>query len=377
MEPVKSILLRRFRAWTISALTAAVAIGAPHVAAQESAQDVIARASAPLTAKPAVPSVQVGEKLKGKSIYYISAGLSFPFSQQVLKGVTDASQVLGMAVTVADAAGDSSKASNHIDRAVGQSASAIILQGVDPYTIKASIGDAKKAGIPVVSVAALTAGPVPGELAAAGVVAAVQFSFSEAGKVLAAYIAANAETNDAHVGLIGSSTFRTDQDFVSTFTNELRRLCPKCQVVHKDAPLMQWQTNLPSLIRTMITVDPSLDYIVPVVDAMVPAVKPAIAAAGASDRIKIVTANASLPNMQAIAKKSDPEVANVGSSNERMGWAAVDQIARILTGQDPVVEAQPARLFTSGNIGGIDLKQPAGEWYGFDFATFYRKLWGL
>lgn len=365
------------RVWcAAAAFSVATSFGMSLGAAQESAKDIVAKASAPLANKPELPAVNVGQSLKGKSIYYISAGLAFPFSQEVVKGVTDATEALGMTVTVTDAAGDSSKASSHIDRAVGQSSSAIILQGVDPYTITASISDAKKAGIPVISVAALPAGPVASELVEAGVNASVQFSFDEIAKALAAYIAANSGESGSHVGLIGSSTFRTDPFFLTAFTAELTRLCPKCEVAQKDSPLMQWQ-NLPALTRTMITVDPELDYIVPVVDAMAPGVKSAIVAAGAGDRIKIVTANASLPDMQAIATKTDQEVANIGASNERMGWAAVDQVARVLSGKEPVVESQPLRLFTTENIDDVDLKKPAGEWYGFDYQGFYKGLWGL
>ncbi|MGN6766601.1 MAG: hypothetical protein ACTHJY_15745, partial [Rhizobiaceae bacterium] len=154
-------------------------------------------------------------------------------------------------------------------------------------------------------------------------------------------------------------------------------LCPGCQITPKDAPLMQWQTTLPSLVRTMVTVDPKLSYIVPSVDAMVPSIKPAIIAVGAGDHIKIVSNNASLPDMQAIATKSDQEVADIGASNERMGWATVDQIARLLSHQPAVVETQPLRLFTRDNISEVDLTKPAGTWYGFDFQSFYRKLWGL
>jgi ribose transport system substrate-binding protein len=352
----------------------AIALGATGVAAQEIAQEIILRASAPVTTKPNIPPVAVGQKLKGKSISYISAGLAFPFSQQVVKGTTEASEALGMKLNVTDAAGESSKASSQIDRAVGQSASAIILQGVDPYTVEASIRDAKKAGIPVISIAALPAGPVPQQLKDAGVVASVQFSFADIGKILAAYVAA--KSKNAHVGLIGCSTFRTDQTFIDSFTASLNRFCPSCKVDHKDSPLSQW-ANLPSLARTMITVDPDLTYMVPVVDAMVPGIKSAIAAAGATDRIKIVTANASLPDMQAMAISADPETANIGSSNEHMGWAAIDQAARTLTGSPPVVEAQPLRLFTKDNIHDVNLDKPAGEWYGFDFKAFYRNLWGL
>jgi hypothetical protein len=140
---------------------------------------------------------------------------------------------------------------------------------------------------------------------------------------------------------------------------------------------MQWQTTLPSLVRTMVTVDPKLSYIVPSVDAMVPAVRPALIAAGGGDRIRIVSNNASLPDMQAIATKSDQEVADIGASNERMGWATVDQIARALSGQATVADVQPLRLFTLENIGEVQLSQPAATWYGFDFKSYYRKLWGV
>jgi ribose transport system substrate-binding protein len=335
----------------------------------------VAELSKPVANTPDLPPVDAA-KLKGKSIFYISAGLSFPFSQEVLSGVKGASEAIGMSVSAADASGDSSKASSFIDRAIGQHASAIVLQGIDPYTVEASISDAKRAGIAVVSTAALPAGPIPKDIEAVGLSGAVNFSVVEVAKGLAAYVAANADS-DAHIGLISSSTFRSDAKFVEAFTQELGRLCPNCKISSKDAPLMQWQTTLPSLARTMVTVDPKLSYIVPSVDAMVPAVKPAVIAAGGGDRIKIVSNNASLPDMQAIATKKDQEVADIGASNERMGWATVDQIVRALSGQPTVVDVQPLRLFTLENIDQVQLSQPAATWYGFDFKTFYRKLWGV
>lgn len=342
----------------------------------DEARQIVAQAGAPLSKAPEIPAVDAGQKLAGQSIFYISAGLSFPFSQEVLQGVQGGADALGMTVTIGDAAGDSSKASSYIDRAIGQGAAAIVLQGVDPYTVRASISDAKAAKIPVVSVAGMPAGPVPNDIAEAGLSASVNFSVLEVGRILAAFVAANAAP-DAHIGLISSSTFRSDSLFVDEFTKELAWHCPACKVTSKDSPLMQWQTTLPSLVRTLVTVDPKLSYIVPSVDAMVPSIRPAIIAVDAGDRVKIVSNNASLPDMQAIATKNDQEVANVGSSNERMGWATVDQIARLLTGQPALVEIQPLRLFSADNIAEIDLTQPAATWYGFDFRSFYRKLWGL
>jgi ribose transport system permease protein len=358
--------------------TAFVAFAQISITRAQDAQQIVAAAEQPKTTVPDLPAIDAGSKLKGKTIFYLSAGLSFPFSQEVLKGVQDASAVLGMTVVTADAmAAGSAGASSYVDRAISQRSAAIVLQGVDAYTVKASLADAKAANIPVITVAALPPGPLSQELADVGVSASVNFSVADVGKVMAAYVAANAAP-DAHVVLISCSTFRTDEIVAREFTSELHRLCPKCELAEKDSPLMQWQTTLPSLARTLVTVDPSITFIVPSVDAMVPSIKPGIIAVGAGDKIKIVSNNAQLPDMQAIATKKDQEVADVGASNERMGWATVDEIARLLTGHAPTTDAQPLRLFTTKNIDQIDLKKPAYTWYGpFDFKAYYRTLWGL
>jgi ABC-type sugar transport system substrate-binding protein len=363
----------------VSSALAIMSLAAPVLAGNtsltEQAKQIVKEASAPLSNGADASAINVGQKLAGKSIFYISVGLSFEFSQEVLKGVEDASNKLGMKVITADAP-DSSQASAAIDRAISRQASAIVLQGIDPYTVQAAIADAKKAGIPVVSTAAIPAGPIPKDIADAGLSANVNISIVDTGKIIAAYIAAHAGP-DAQVALISCSTFESDSVFAKEFTKELTRLCPNCKVVPKDSPLPQWQTTLPSLVRTLVTVNPKTSYVVASVDSMVPSIKPAIIAVGAGDRIKIVSSNASLPDMQAIALKTDPEVANLGASNERMGWATVDQVTRLLTGRPAINNVEPQRLFTVDNIGGVNLSKPAATWYGFDFQSYYLKLWGL
>ncbi|MBK5124992.1 substrate-binding domain-containing protein [Burkholderia sp. R-69980] len=356
-------------------MSLATPVLAENTSLTEQAKRIVEKASTTLSKGSDASPIEVGQKLSGKLIFYISAGLSFDFSQEILKGVQDASNKLGMKVVTADAQ-DSSQASASIDRAISRHASAIVLQGIDPYTVQASIADARKAGIPVVSTAAIPAGPLPKDIADAGLSANVNISIVEAGKIIAAYIAANGG-QDAQVALITCSTFRSDSIFAEEFAKELARLCPGCKIVHKDSPLPQWQTTLPSLVRTLITVNPKISYVVPSVDAMVPSIKPAIIAVGAGDRIKIVSTNASLPDMQAIALKTDQELADLGASNERMGWATVDQIARLLIGQPAIGNVEPQRLFTVDNINRVDLSKPAATWYGFDFQSYYRKLWGL
>lgn len=342
------------------------------------AKKLVAAAEAPTTEGPDLPPVKIGSSLNGKSIFYISSGLSFPFSQNIVKGVKGAADKLQMTVKVTDTAGDPSKASALIDRAVSEKSSAIVLQGTDPTAVKAAIQGAKSADIPVVAVASLTAGPLPADVASTGISGAVDFDTAAIAKALAAYVVANGGEG-THVGVISSSTFRSAPALVDSFTSEVERLCPDCELKTEDSPLPQWQSGLPSLARTMATTDPEMSYMFPMVDAMIPAVKPSLVAAGMEGKVKLVSQNASLPDMKAIATDGEMEVANVGAPSEWMGWATVDQVGRLLTGTDAVENAGlPLRLFTSANISEVDLSKPEATWYGpFDFESFYTELWGV
>ena len=56
-----------------------------------------------------------------------------------------------------------------------------------------------------------------------------------------------------------------------------------------------------------------------------------------------------------------------------------DMTLRALSGQAPVAdELIPERLFTSRNIGKVDLKAKQEAWFGkADFRARYKKLWGV
>jgi ribose transport system substrate-binding protein len=325
---------------------------------------------------PDLPPIEVGSEHDGQTVFYISTGLNFPFSQNLLKGVEDSAEVLGMSVKVADAKGDPAQASALIDRAVGEKSNAIILQGTDPSAVEAALSKAESAGIPVVSTAALETEITPEELGDLHVGANAAYDVTDAGQRAARFVAADSGC-DANVGMIGSSTFRTSDLEIDAFESELKELCPDATTVKEDSPLPQWTTTLGSLGKSMVTSDPEMNYIFPLYDAMVISLKPALKAAGAED-VKIVSYNANLPNIEAIATKSDSEVANVGGPTEWLGWATMDQVVRLLQDEEPVADVDvPLRTFTHENIDTIDTKQPEYTWYGdFDFQSFYTDLWG-
>ena len=63
------------------------------------------------------------------------------------------------------------------------------------------------------------------------------------------------------------------------------------------------------------------------------------------------------------------------------GWALSDEILRMATKSAPVNETFPSRLFTSQNIGSIQVTtgdQASGAWFGdSSYQTAFEKLWGL
>lgn len=346
-------------------------------AADSPAQEVVTQAMAPTTSAPDIPPVDVGDKLKGKRLLYISSALAYPFSQEVYKGTKDGAQALGMSISAVDAQGDWAKASSSMDRAISSGVDGIILQGVDPYAIKASLSDAKAANIPVVGAVALgTIGPIDPEVADAGLAADTHFDMAAVGRETAAYVGANSDEG-SKVGLIGSSNFRNSAVFVKAFKEALPEYCKGCQLAEEDSPIAQWQTTLPSLVRSMLAKNPDMSFLVPFTDAMMPGVQSSLAAAGGNT--KVATWGASQGDLKTIKAGKGPEVANVGGANQWLGWATADNFARVATGVKPLEDPKVAiRLFTQENLQPIDLNGSPATFFGpFDFQGFYRQLWGV
>jgi ribose transport system substrate-binding protein len=62
------------------------------------------------------------------------------------------------------------------------------------------------------------------------------------------------------------------------------------------------------------------------------------------------------------------------------GWALTDEVLRMMTKAGPVTETFPSRLFTTQNIGSIQVTtaaQSSGAWFGdTSYQAEFAKLWG-
>ena len=322
------------------------------------------------------PAIEVGNKLQGKTIYVVANGLNFPFVQATLKALEEGAKAVGASVVAVDGAGETSKAASLVEQGVARNASVIVTQSFPSEQLAAALKSAKAAGIPVVELTSRDPELPNSELEALGVSAIASFCYRCAGEQMAQAAVASSEGN------VDSVLYNVPEIGVSAlelggYTKELESLCDECSVKVVDAPLAQWNSNLPSLTTSAIQTDPNVNFLAPLYDAMVPIIAPAVSTAQASN-VKVVTYNATEPVLEML--QNDELVAgDVGGMNEWLGWATMDQIARLLTANPPVADTKiPNRLFTPKNVAGIDLGEAESSWYGkIDLAAEYKALWGL
>jgi ribose transport system substrate-binding protein len=322
------------------------------------------------------PAFKVASGLEGKTIWYVANGLNFPFSQNLVTGVTDAAKVVGMKVNAVDGAGQPAKAASLIQQGIAQKAAVIVIQAFPSEAVIEPIKAAKAAGIPVIEIVDGGPGLPSSEASEAGVFANVSSCYACGGASLAELVVADVGT-DANVAFFDVPDIKTTHEERDEFKKRLAELCPDCKVTVVSSPVAQWN-GLGALTTSTLKANPDLNYLVPALDAMVAIMNPAIFAANAQDRVKVASYNATKPVM-ADLKKGELIGGLVGNPEEWMGWGVMDEALRALSDQDPLADEKiPNRTFTSANVADIDLNAPSVDWYGStDFRGGYQKLWQL
>lgn len=340
------------------------------------AKSLLAESEKPVKFEAPGPPIEVGNQLQGKTYFQIVNGLEFPFTQGVVKGAKDAAEILGMDVVVTDGAGSTSKAARLLDQAVGRGVDIIAVYGFDDAALDAPISEAKDAGIPVVMVASQDQKAPTEEQKARGVEAVASFSYSGAGRDAANWMIADSG-GDVNVVVFDVPDIGAAAPETNGFLDQLKKLCPSCKSSVVDSPLAQWQSGLSGQTTSSIQKDPNVNYLFPMFDGMVFSMIPAVNRANAQDRVKITTYNASEPLLQDLKDEKPPMGSDIGGSTEWVGWALMDQGARLLTGEDPVDDVKvPNRTFTSRNTKDLDIDAGQDVLYGADFRAGYMELWG-
>lgn len=313
-------------------------------------------------------------KIKGRSVWYIAPDMSIPFIKAISVGFTRAAEAAGLKPVVFDGQGQVGMFNQGVSSAVAQGAAGILLPGINPELVSGPLADAEKRGVIVVD--SLTGGP--DQPLTHGVKSHVTEDFAASGSMAADYVAATSGCAAESI-FVTSNVFDIYKDMQSGYEKELAALCgDHCKNVDTiNVTTPDLATKLAGLVTTSATRRPDAHYVVAAYDGMVSFLTPALAELGRND-ISIVSHDGVTANLEQIrAGKGLQKIDVSGPPDEAIGWAQIDQLARLLAGQKVPPVTLPQQTFRQDNlpdnVGDVAALAPA---YG-SYESMYRHVWGL
>lgn len=310
--------------------------------------------------------------MKGKQLWIISADLSIPFHQNIVRGFEEAARAAGMKPVKFDGKGQTKEFTRGIEQAVGAGAGAIALISIDTRFVSGAVKRAQAAKVPIVGVLNVDARAKPDP----GTAGEATIDYTGSGELLSAFAVKNTKGGAVHALYSDTSEFRVMGYLKTGIYNGMKRYCPGCDVSSFDTQIANFKTQLPTLTQSQLKRNPDTNWLFPAFDAQSVFVVPAIKQAGASDKVRVGSINAVKANLDLI-KKGDLQVVDVGNPNGWLGWAAVDRMLRAMSGAPPAVSQVPIKLFDKENLTGVDTSNEEGLFKGADFRAEYKKLWKL
>ena len=260
-----------------------------------------------------------------------------------------------------------------VQQAIAQNADLIVLNtGADPKLLGPQIADAKKAGIPVMVVDQYTeTDPVPGT-----VDLSVPAPFVRVAKLLA-YTAIDATGGKANMLVLGDNQYESNRDMLKVMKAEFGAHCKGCKLTFVNMPVAQWSTQIQSGVQAELARDRSINFVVPIFDAMQQYAIPGIIAAGAADRVGTASYNGDPAVIKRI-QAGQVARATIGESADELGYAYIDEAMRVMTGAPTIKNLQtPVRVIDRTNAAQAGKPPAWNKGYGNAYVKGYQKLWGM
>jgi ribose transport system substrate-binding protein len=342
------------------------------------ARERIKRFEALPSFKPPGPAFDAAGLLRGKTIYEIPLTSEVPFVAAVENGMERAAAEVGAELVAYPNQGEPTQWAQGIATAITQGADAITLLAQDPQLLGPQIERAERAGIPVI-VLRTTGEGEPCQADPSGEpygTTCVPGPFEEAGRLEADWVIA--ETGgDADVLVITSRDARSTIPLLQGLEGEFAENCPACELTFIDVPIPEWANRLRTEVQSALVANPDIAYVIPIYDSMSQFVVPALAASRAADRVRIATFNGT-PFVLEMIQDDDVVASDVGENLDWIGWAAMDQVFRVLAGEEPVPsEHTPLRVFHDGHVDEAGRPPETDRGYGDAYVDGYRRLWGV
>lgn len=304
--------------------------------------------------------------LSGKSIWYITNSHN-QFSTEMASGVEEAGEAAGVKITIFDGQNSTNRYSEGINQAVAQGADGIILMAIQPSVVAEDLKAAETAGVQVLS----TLNGDPSEPVAPGTFGNLTADYTADGELMAKWVLNDSGCTSNSV-VVQSSPVHVWDLAAKGFESATEELCPDdCAVKTIDLDPANIANDLGNQLQTALQTSPETNYVVPVWDSAVPLVAPVVATAGRP--ITVFAHDGITESLQLIAAGQDQQGTLAMAPSSWIGWAAFDEVARAILGDEHPGYVIPTRLVTGENVGDGSIADVSPEYV--DFQAAFLEAW--
>ena len=321
-----------------------------------------------------IPTASISgvSSLKGKTVYYIPLVQFIPGFVVTAATMKTALAKVGLNLQICNGQGQPSAVAACVQQATGAGAAGIITDAI-PYGMAQNALDAAKSkGVPII----IADQYPPSGNANSDSVTYVPGVVDQPSQI-AWWIIANSG-GKANAILAQESDSPSSKAYVQNSLPIYKQNCPDCTVTVKNITATT-NSQLASDTSANLLSNPNATYYyTEFEDSLDPTVQ-GIQQSNKSD-INLSVAGGSVDGLGRL-KSNSMVKAVVVVDQAYAGWALTDEILRMATKTTPADEPFPSRLFTSGNIGSIQVTtaaQGSGEWFGdTSYQSAFEKLWGV
>jgi ribose transport system substrate-binding protein len=338
------------------------------------AQQMVTQLESTTSAYP-VPTASVSgvSRLKGRTVYYVPLVAAIPGFVVTAQTMKVALARAGLKLQVCDGQGTPSTIASCVSQAAGAGAAGIILDAIPYGMAQNALDGAKSKGVPII----VADQYAPSGTANTNQVAYVQGVVDQPSQIAWWLIADSKGKANAIIGEEGDSP--SSMAYVQNALPIFKQYCPGCNIVVKQITATMTNTQLQAAVSSNIQSDPDVQYYYTEFEDSLQPTMSGIQQSGKSSSVGLAVAGGSV-NGLGLLKGGQVVRAVVCVDQAYAGWALTDEILRMATKSGPAAETFPSRLFTSQNVGSIQVTaaaQASGVWFGDDsYQGQFAKLWG-
>ncbi|MBX6381409.1 MAG: substrate-binding domain-containing protein [Microbispora sp.] len=348
--------------------------GGKAAAFEAEARDDVAKAVATQTEQTNPVPTQAPPMATGKKIVIIPCSMAVEGCARPARSAQEAAKAVGWDASIDDPAGDVSKMSAAIKRAVSAKADGIVLNSIDAAAVQGDLRAARDAGLSVVCDMCGDTG---------GLIQSVSPPLPEnerAGYLLGqqAFLMTKERFGAPPKFIVmlddEFATVRARVAGVKKFIEDCKAAGAGCELVAEGKHLAaEISTTAPGRVVQLARANPQYNVLFAGYDAALNFFSQGLRQAGLADPAKVlgISIDADVANTEAI-RTGGFQAASAGVAMKRVGYGMIDDLNRLFAGQQPVPQGISIKLITKANA-------PAtGSWDGdFDATSAYLKLWGV